>query len=160
MRSSGASTTMTEWRAAAEADAPLLADLERDANLVALGHVFPAADHPFPYDEVLARWRSTLADPGASVSVVEGAAGLEAYVAHDGTTLRHLAVRPDRWGLGLGSSAVGRAEAGGVHRLWCLDANHPARRLYERRGWRASGEERAAEWPPYPLELEYVRAPG
>jgi GNAT superfamily N-acetyltransferase len=151
---------MTEWRAATEADAPLLADLERDANLVALAHVFPVDDHPFPYDEVLLRWRRTLAEPGVSVDVVAGPGRLDAYVAHDGTTLRHLAVRPDGWGRGLGSAAVIRAAAGGARRLWCLDANHRARRLYERQGWRASGSERAAEWPPYPLEVEYVRDPG
>jgi GNAT superfamily N-acetyltransferase len=148
---------MSEWRAATDADAPLLADLERDANLVALAHVFPADQHAFPYDDVLARWRRTLAEPGVTVVVVDGTEGLAAYVAHDGVTLRHLAVDPGRWGSGLGSSAVAQAEAGGARRLWCLDANRRARRLYERRGWRPSGVERRAEWPPYPVEVEYVR---
>jgi GNAT superfamily N-acetyltransferase len=147
---------MSEWRAATDAAAPLLADLERDANLVALGHVFPAAEHPFPYDDVLARWRRTLAEPGVTVVVVDGSTGLDAYAAHDGLTLRHLAVRPGRWGSGLGASAVAQAEAGGARRLWCLEANHRARRLYERLGWRASGVERTAEWPPHPVEIEYV----
>ncbi len=53
---------MSDWRRAGADDAGLLADLERDANLVALAHVFPPDVHPFPYDGVLARWRALLAD--------------------------------------------------------------------------------------------------
>ncbi|GAA1475908.1 hypothetical protein GCM10009623_03540 [Nocardioides aestuarii] len=147
-----------EWRAATAADAGPLADLERDANLVALAHVFPA-DLPFPYDEVRQRWERTLAEPGATVEVVDGAGRLDAYVAHDGETLRHLAVHPGRWGEGLGADAVARAVARGAHRLWCLEANEQARRLYTRLGWRPSGLTGTAEWPPHPVEIEYV-VPG
>ncbi len=147
-----------DWPAATAADAGLLADLERDANLVALAHVFPA-DLPFPYDEVRQRWERTLAEPGVTVRVVRGQDRLDAYVAHDGETLRHLAVRPDRWGEGLGAAAVALAVAGGARRLWCLEANEQARHLYTRLGWRPSGLAGSAEWPPHPVEIEYV-APG
>ena len=41
---------MSDWRRAGAEDAEPLTDLERDANLVALGHVFPPESHPFPYD--------------------------------------------------------------------------------------------------------------
>ncbi len=145
---------MSEWRPASTGDALLLADLERDANLVALGHVFPPAAHPFPYDGVLARWRSLLAGD-VTVEVVEGAGRLDAFLAHDTTTLRHLAVHPDRWGCGLASSAVARAVAAGATRLWCLVDNARARRLYDHLGWRPTGQSRTAEWPPYPVEIEY-----
>jgi RimJ/RimL family protein N-acetyltransferase len=51
---------------------------------------------------------------------------------------------------------VARAVAAGATRLWCLAENHRARRLYDRLGWRPTGVERAAEWPPHPVELEYA----
>ncbi len=147
---------MSDWRAATPADALPLADLERDANLVALAHVFPPADHPYPYDDVLDRWRTLLADPDVVVEVLPAAGRLDALLARDRDRLRHLAVHPDRWGSGLGAAAVARASAYGVTRLWCLAANERARRLYERLGWRIGGAERRAEWPPYPLEIEYL----
>ncbi len=147
---------MGEWRPASASDAGPLADLERDANLVALAHVFPA-DLPFPHDQVRRRWEFTLLEAGVTVEVVAGRGRLDAYVAHDGETLRHLAVRPDRWGEGLGATAVANAVARRAQRLWCLEANHRARRLYARLGWRPSGRARPAAWPPHPLEIEYVR---
>ena len=63
------------------------------------------------------------------------------------------AVRPSRWGTGLARRAVERAV--GVTRLWCLVDNVHARGFYEHLGWRPTGREGAAEWPPYPVELEY-----
>ncbi len=80
---------------------------------------------------------------------------LDVYVCWDPTTLRHLAVRPERWGSGLGRQAVERAA--GVTRLWCLVENHRARGLYEHLGWRPTGREQSAVWPPYPREMEYAR---
>ena len=44
------------FRPAREDEAGALRDLERAANLVALGHVFPPDRFPFPDDAVLARW--------------------------------------------------------------------------------------------------------
>lgn len=152
---------MSDWRRAGADDAGLLADLERDANLVALAHVFPPDAHPFPHDGVLARWRAVLADPEVVVEVLDGPDGLGAFVAHDATVLRHLAVRPVRWGQGLAGEAVARAVAAGADRLWCLADNHRARGLYDHLGWRPTGLTRAAEWPPYPIEIEYrVDEPG
>lgn len=151
---------MSDWRRGVPADAGPLTDLERDANLVALAHVFPPDAHPFPYDGVLARWRAVLADDTVVVDVVEGVDGLDAFVAHDPSVLRHLAVRPTRWGHGLASEAVARATVAGAHRLWCLADNHRARGLYDHLGWRPTGLSRTAEWSPYPVEVEYVRCQG
>jgi GNAT superfamily N-acetyltransferase len=141
------------FRVATPSDAVVLTDLERDANLVALAHVFP--DTPYPEDEVRSRWERTLLDPGVSVEVCGPPARLDAYVCWDATTLRHLAVRPERWGNGLARQAIGRAS--GVSRLWCLVENHRARGLYEHLGWRPTGREQTAVWPPYPREMEYAR---
>ena len=150
------------FRPAVAADAPALRDLERDANLVGLAHVFPAPDFPFPEAEVLARWRRVLAEGGVRVAVVDGVEegdGLDCFVAHDDTTVRHLAVHPRRWGTGLARAAVERAataisEGGRRPRLWCLGANERALGLYLHLGWQPTGVERRSEWTPYPVERE------
>ncbi len=149
------------FRRATPGDAEALRDLERAANLVGLAHVFPAADHPFPDDGVLARWRTVLADPAVTTEVVDGADGLICFVAHDATTLRHLAVHPDHWGTGLARAGVERAVAairarGEQPRLWCLLANDRADGLYRHLGWEPSGGERTCEWAPHPRERELV----
>lgn len=146
------------FRVAGPGEAVALRDLEREANVAALGHIFPPAAHPFPDEDVLARWRRVLADPATVVEVAEDAAGLTAFVASDGEVLRLLAVRPDRWGDGLARRAVERAEdrITGTPRLWCLRDNHRARGFYEHLGWRPTGREQKAEWPPYPPETEYA----
>jgi GNAT superfamily N-acetyltransferase len=133
--------------------ATTLTELERDANLVALAHVFPGT--PYPEDDVRARWERVLADPEVRVEVAGPEARPDVLVCWDARTLRHLAVRPERWGSGLARQAVERASD--VTRLWCLVENHRARGLYEHLGWRPTGVERDAEWPPYPREMEYGR---
>jgi RimJ/RimL family protein N-acetyltransferase len=148
-------TTGAEWRPATARDAASLADLERDANLVALRHVFPPDAFPFPWTGVHARWEQTLAEPGVVVEVVDGGARLDAFLAHDTKVLRHLAVHPERWGEGLAREAVDRACERGARALWCLVDNDRARGFYERLGWRPTGATREAVWPPHPRELEY-----
>jgi putative acetyltransferase len=69
--------------------------------------------------------------------------------------LRHLGVRPELWGRGLARAAVDRAS--GVRRRWVLRDNTRARGFYEHLGWEATGREQEAEFPPYPVEVEYGR---
>lgn len=142
------------WRVATSADAVALRDLERSASRAGLAHVF--GDLPYPDDDVLARWVLLLDDPEVTVEVVDDDQGLVALVAHDGSTLRHLAVRPDHWGSGLGRGAFARAEAAGASRLWVLEGNERARRLYDSSGWRPSGTTQECPWRPHPTEVEYV----
>jgi RimJ/RimL family protein N-acetyltransferase len=158
-----------ELREATSADLTALRDLERAANLAALGHVFPAERFPFPDDDVLARWSLVLDDPDVTTLVVDaepeqdGAPWLVAACAYDDTTLRHLAVHPDHWGMGVASRAIetalhamdqrGSTEAS----LWCLVENHRARRLYEFLGWRPEADRREGPWPPHPVEMRYSR---
>jgi GNAT superfamily N-acetyltransferase len=146
-------TELRTFRPATVADAEALMTLERDTNLVALAHVFPGV--PYPEDDVRARWRRLLADPAVTVEVVGTADRLDVYLAHDGETLRHLGVRPERWGEGLARAAVDRAT--GVRRLWVLADNHRARGFYAHLGWSPTGRRQTAEWPPHPVELEYSR---
>ncbi len=156
--------TAAAWRPATVADAVSLRDLEKAANLVGLAHVFPAEEFPFPDAGVLERWLATIADPDVTVELAAepGDARPVALVAFDRSgRLRHLAVRPDRWGTGLARRAVDRAVRGiGRHgatpRLWCLAENIQARGLYAHLGWRTTGREQPAEWPPYPIEQEWV----
>ena len=124
-----------------------------------LAHVF--GDLPYPDDDVLARWVLLLDDPEVVVEVVEdsrhGGAGWWRFAAHDGHSLRHLAVHPDRWGTALGREGFHRAEAAGARRLWVLfEANTHARGLYESLGWAPNGDHQECPWPPYPTELEYA----
>ena len=142
------------WRRATPGDAVALRDLERTASRTGLAHVF--GELPYPDGDVLARWVLLLDDPDVTVEVVEDERGLVALAAHDGTSLRHLAVRPDHWGAGLGREAVGRAVEAGARRLWVLEANSRARGLYESLGWSPSGAAQECPWPPFPIEVEYV----
>ena len=152
------------FRVATFDDLNALRDLERDANLAALGHVFPPERYPFPDDDVLARWALVLQDPDVCVLVRDADdGGIDLFAAYDGTTLRHLAVRPDVWGSGLASRAIEAAleamdrRGSTVAELWCLEENHRARRLYEYLGWRATDDRRSAPWPPHPTEMRYTR---
>lgn len=146
-------TTRTEWRRAGPDDAGPLAELERDANLVGLAHVF--GDLPFPYDAVLTRWVLVLDDPEVVTEVVDGDRGLVAFAAYDAESLRHVAVHPDSWGRGIARAGVERAMAAGASRLWVLEPNHRARGLYESLGWGPTGVAQECPWEPHPTELEY-----
>lgn len=146
------------WRRATSGDVVALRDLERVASRAGLAHVF--GELPYPDDDVLARWALLLDDPEVVVEVVDddrdGEGGLVALAAHDGDSLRHLAVRPDHWGTGLGREGFHRGESAGARRLWVLELNTRARALYESLGWTPSGDRQDCPWPPYPTELEYA----
>jgi GNAT superfamily N-acetyltransferase len=141
------------FRPATPGDVNALTELERDTNLEALAHVFPGV--PYPTDEVRARWAGLLEDPEVRVEVVGTGERLDVYLAWDAERLRHLGVRPELRGRGLARSAVERAP--GVRRLWVLRDNIRARGFYEHLGWAPTGREQDAEWPPFPVEVEYGR---
>jgi GNAT superfamily N-acetyltransferase len=149
------STTVAEtvFRPATAGDAEALMELERDTNLVALEHVFPGV--AYPEDDVRRRWEWLLADPSVRVEVVGPPERLDVYLAWDEHRVRHLGVRPEAWGRGLARAALDRAQ--GPRTLWVLADNDRARGFYEHLGWAPSGREQKAEWPPYPVELEYTR---
>ncbi|WP_299057737.1 GNAT family N-acetyltransferase [uncultured Nocardioides sp.] len=154
--STPARTEPLPWRTAGPGDAVALRDLERRANLAGLGHVFGA--EPFPDDDVLARWRATLAEPGVVTEVLDGTDRPVALLCHDAHVLRHLSVEPAVWGLGIGSAALARfAEGHGPgSTLWCLERNTRALALYGRHGWTPTGTTRRTPWPPWPVEVELV----
>ena len=151
------------FRTATRDDLVALRDLEREANLAGLGHVFPPERYPFPDDDVLARWALVLDAPDVDVMVAEVSGEIVAFAAYDDSTLRHLAVRPDHWGRGVASTAIETVlhaldlRGCTIASLWCLEENHRARRLYEYLGWRPEPERREAPWPPHPTEMRYSR---
>jgi RimJ/RimL family protein N-acetyltransferase len=155
------------FREATIDDVCALRDLEREANLAGLGHVFPAERYPFPDADVLARWALVLDEPGVTVLVRDdaerGSGRIDVFAAYDDHSLRHLAVHPDRWGSGLASTAIDAVlrameqRGTAVAELWCLEDNRRARRLYEYLGWRLTDDRRAAPWPPHPTEMRYTR---
>jgi putative acetyltransferase len=51
-----------------------------------------------------------------------------------------LFLHPDFFGRGFGAALLANAEERGATRLDCFMDNHPARRFYERHGWRLDGE--------------------
>lgn len=149
------------WQPATEADAPALTELERVANLAALGHIFPADRYPFPAGDVLARWHLVLVDPDAETWLAGDDGQPRAFVAFDSATLRHLGVHPESWGSGLARAAVDlavaaiRARGADTAELWCLVENARARGLYEHLGWCATEDRQEAPWPPHPAEMRY-----
>lgn len=146
---------LARFRLATSADVDALTELERVANVVALAHVFPPDEYPYPVDGVRARWEAVLGERGATVAVRDGTDRLDAFVAFDRHVLRHLAVHPDRWGRGLARQALDWATPRmQAPRLWCLADNTRALGLYEHLGWRRTGRTQRAEWPPYPTEVE------
>ena len=136
-------------------DAGPLADLERDANLVGLAHVF--GDLPVPLrrgaDPVGARARGPRGGDRGGRRATTALRGLR------GVRPRHRCATspctPTAWGPGIARDGVDRAVAAGVTRLWVLADNHRARGLYESLGWAPTGVTQECPWVPHPTELEY-----
>jgi GNAT superfamily N-acetyltransferase len=143
-------------------EAEALAEIQRDASLAALSHIFPPEVYAFPMDDVRERWTAALADPETSVIVAElhgRPVGLAGYRAD---WLDGLYVVPDHWARGLGVALHDRVldqlrERGSAHcHLWVLEHNHRARRFYERQGWEENGDTRVVPFPPNPLDVGYT----
>jgi GNAT superfamily N-acetyltransferase len=160
-------------RTASAEDVVALRDLEREANLIALAHVYPPERFPYPDNEVLARWHIVLDDPDCTTIVIDAPqppdqpltglltgqlmGPLIGLVTVDAASIRHLAVHPQHWGTGIARQLLNAAceQVDGPIRLWCLVDNHGARGLYEHLGWRPTGNEEPAVFPPHPQQMEY-----
>lgn len=106
-------------------------------------------DSQFPSeDDLVEEWNEALADEQAAcwLATIDGVpVGTVAtrYDAHPGQgEIRKLYVDPDWWGRGIGArlfdTAIEHLQAAGHRRIaiWVLEINEPARRWYEKRGWR------------------------
>jgi GNAT superfamily N-acetyltransferase len=141
-------------------DVDELLRIHRESATAAFAHVFPPDRYPFPDDQMAATWRRVLEDPEIEVFIAEGVGSCS--VGHG--YLRTLYVVPSHWSQGIGSQlhdlALERLRAAGETeaRLWTLEANHVARGFHERRGWTLTRETRTVEFPPHPLDVQYVRS--
>ncbi len=140
----------------------LLATVQEQASVAALGHIFPPELYPYPREAIRARWAEALANPAKRVliAVVEDEPAGAALVSEE--WLEGLYVVPERWGTGLADALHGEAlelvrDLGSTRcHLWVLEDNTQARRFYERRGWRENGDTRVVPYPPNPLDVGYT----
>ena len=133
-------------------NAEVLAEIQEEASLAGVEHIYPPDLYPFPRDAVRARWAAfdgwTRVERDGFVAVVDG-------------WLEAMYVRPRAWGSGLAdelhAAAAGELRRRGTERgrLWVLEENGRARRFYERHGWQADGTNRVVEFPPHPIDLGY-----
>ena len=150
-------------RPAAPADAEAVFEVQREASLAALGHIYPPDRYPFPDEAVRGRWREAIADDRSHVVVAERAGRIVGVAATRDGWLDGLYVRPESWGDGVAAllhdAALRAIEAEGATtaHLWVLEGNARARRFYERRGWRLDGSERVVPFPPHPLDVGYSK---
>lgn len=141
----------------------LLASLEQGASELALAHLFPPGEYPYPMAEVRQRWRRRLRNGRTRVYVLQRQEQPVGYVAFGEGVIHHLGVLADQHRRGYGSAllefaslevyADGATEA----TLWVLDGNEVARAFYRAHGWTETEERQTAEFPPFPEELKLVR---
>ncbi|MBA2558490.1 MAG: GNAT family N-acetyltransferase [Propionibacteriales bacterium] len=144
-------------------DLVCLFDLEKHASTAALSHVF-GPDIPFPDDDVLARWRLVLGEPGMTVLIDEETGGAVGFAAFADGWLRHFAVVPTWWGTGRAAALHDRVVAGLAAQgarttyLWVLEENRRARAFYQRHGWVDAGIRAAEVFAPYPVKMQMTRS--
>jgi GNAT superfamily N-acetyltransferase len=143
-------------RRATSDDAETLAEIQEEASLASVSHVYPPEHFPFPAAAVRDRWRRFTDAGGWAMMSADG------FVAVEGPWLEALYLRPPAWGTGLAvvlhdlAVAELRAHGVGEARLWVLEQNDRARRFYERLGWRTDGTSRVVEFPPNPIDVGYT----
>src|SRR5262249_12308761 len=153
-------------------DVGALAAIHADAVALAYAGIFDAGTPPPAPVELVGRWATILATPRAWVGVAEVEGAVAGMIGvrpspepDDGPPTGEvvgLHVHPAHWGRGLGGALLDRAtgqarEQGfGPLRLWVLEANVRARRMYGARGWQPDGPSRVIA--PSVLELRFSLA--
>jgi putative acetyltransferase len=153
---------VAEIREARSDEGPVLALVQEEASLAALGHIFPPELYPYPRAVVQAHWAAAVGDPAKRTLIaLNGDRPVGAACVYE-EWLEGLYVSSEYWGTGLAGElhdralAVVRELGSGLCQLWVLEDNVRARRFYERRGWREDGRSRVVEFPPYPLDIGYT----
>jgi GNAT superfamily N-acetyltransferase len=150
-------------RAARADDLETLLQIQREAAVAALAHIFDQSRYPFPSDEIRELWREALADPDVELYIAEVDGDPAGVVSIGQEFLSELYVVPEHQGTGVGSAlhdrALERLKERGTARakLGCLEENHAARRFYERRGWELTDETRVVPFPPNPIVVQYAK---
>lgn len=148
-------------RNAAPSDLPALLEVQQSGAVMALAHIFPQDEHPFPHDKLHSRWVEEITDPQVNVFVIEDEDRLVGFAATRGDELLHFGTAVETWGTGLAAAAhneiVKRLATAGVTRarLRVFEDNHRARRFYEKLGWRRTERRTQTSFPPHPVLVEY-----
>jgi GNAT superfamily N-acetyltransferase len=151
-------------REAKTGEAATLAEIQRDASLAALAHVFPPELYSYPIDEVTRRWEESLADEAVTVLVAEEDGATTGVAGCRSEWLDGLYVLPQWWSRGVGRAlhdeVLDRLRGDGCERcqLWVLEDNDRARQFYERLGWAENGTSRMVPFPPNPIDVGYTIA--
>ncbi len=160
-----------ELRLATVDDVQNLAGVQLASALAGFSHIFPSEIPKPTQAELETEWRALLGDPTRTIDVaaVDGEpVGAVVYgedrdpqFATDAYLLK-LYVLPDHAGRGIGDrlhdNALADLRSHGFQRvrLWVLERNLVARRMYERRGWKLQHWSRT-DWPGSGiLELGYM----
>ncbi len=149
-------------------DAPAAAAVHAASATVAYADIFPSTATPPTPADLTPGWVEMIDNPRGAVFVarhdgrVVGVAALASDPERsDGLFLTRLYVHPDHWHRGYGSELHDRAVAVGLERaaslkLWVLEANTSARRMYERRGWQLVPDRYLANDPPEVKDVLYI----
>ena len=146
------------------ADLDELMIVQRVGAVVGLGHIFPQEQFPFPVDVVRRRWEAEIASADVDCFVILDERRVVAgFAAVRGDEFLHFGTAVESWGTGLAGRAHDEVVAlwvGCGHRrarLRVFEGNVRARRFYERRGWRPTGDRSVTSFPPHPVLLGYER---
>lgn len=140
-----------------------LTRIERAASEEHLEHLFPPEQHPYPVNQITARWRRRLRDHTARVFVLDKDDAVLGYVAISADEVLHLGVVPHRTRRGYGSALLEFASReifdGGAReaRLWVLVGNEGGRAFFRSHGWAETLQRRSCHYPPQPDELLMTR---
>lgn len=112
------------------------------------------------------RWLREIGDTAIHVNVCTDHQGvIKGFAATRAEELLHFGTAYATWGSGLASELHDAVlatlpETSGVTavRLWVFEANHRARRFYEKHGWRQTSRRTRTSFPPHPVLVEYVLA--
>lgn len=138
-------------------DLDALVEVQREGAVLALGHIFPQQEHPFPTSQVRARWTAEVGDPGIDCFAVVPDGEIAGFAAIRGNELLHFGTAVRTWGTGLADAAhrevLDELRAHGHRAAWLrvFEDNRRAVRFYERRGWRATDSTSRTTFPPYPV---------
>lgn len=150
------------FRPATDQDVDGILGLQEPAAILALAHIFPQDQHPFPRDALGARWRTEVADESTTVYVCIDASGqITGFAARHEDELLHFGTAAESWGTGLAQQlhdALVSTFPASLHRirLRVFEENHRARRFYEKLGWVSTGSTSRGQFPPFPVLLEYA----
>ena len=151
------------FRSATLADVEGILDVQQPGAVVALAHIFPQAQHPFPREEIATRWCVEIADIETAVYVSTDDTGrINGFAARREAELLHFGTAVESWGTGLAVWLHDELLATfppGVQRLRLrvFAQNLRARRFWGKCGWTETGLVTRTEFAPHPVLVEYER---